>query len=322
MRHALISAAVVALALGSAPALRVVAAQDDPQRRQPQSEEPQKAQPRAGSEGSEQARPRTGAQPQRAQPRGRTERRAEPRPAQPPPHVAPPDYYRFPRRYAFPPVSLRLGFYYHPYFGFYYGPYYGPFYPYPGPYSRSLPFTAGALRTRVTPVETEVYIDGYYAGVADDFDGIFQRLYVPAGNHEIELRLDGYESFEQKIYVARGDTLEIRHQMRPLRANESAGPLPSPQPLPPEWTAAPPPSTDGQPVSPFGILALRVEPVDAQIYVDDEAWLGMQGRTELAIHMPPGWHRLEVRKDGYQTFSTEVELSEGNTTRLSVKLVP
>jgi PEGA domain len=324
MRHAIVSAIIVAVALAAAPALRA-APQDDPQRHQPQADEPQKAQPRQGDQTPSRARPRS--EPQRggpargdrAQPRSQPQR-AQPRPAPPPPHVTPPDYWRFPRRYAFPPVSLHLGFYYHPYFGFYYGPYYGPFYPYPGLYEQSPTYSAAALRTLVTPRTTEIYIDGYYAGLADDFDGIFQRLYVPAGNHEIELRLDGYEGFAQRIYVARGDTLEVRHQMRPLAPREAPWPLPAPRPLPPEWTAGPPSSTGTQPASPYGILSLRVDPADAQIFVDDEAWQGMLGRDELTIHMPPGWHHLEVRKDGYRPFSTDVELTEGNTTKLGVKL--
>jgi hypothetical protein len=339
MRQTLRSIAFVAAVSILVPS-GFLAAQDEPQRR-PQSEEPQRAEPRQRAqprdqaqpqeqakpreqpEPREQARPRTDNQPQQAEPRRASppEQRAEPR-RTPPPRVVPPHYYSYPRRYYFPPVSLRPGFYYHPYFGFYYGPYYGPFYPYPGPYYRSLPFSASAIRVRVKPVETAVYVNGYYAGIADDFDGVFQRLYVPAGNHDIELRLDGYEPFEQKIYIAPGDTLEITHLMRPLGPSEAAAPPPMPEALPPEWAVEAPPAVGEQPASPYGILALRVQPSDAQIFVDDEAWLGMGGRSELSIHLPAGWHRLEVRSEGYQPFSTELELSEGITTRLSVTLKP
>ena len=77
----------------------------------------------------------------------------------------------------------------------------------------------------VAPVETEVYINGYYAGLADDFDGLFQRLYVPAGEHEIELRLEGYQSFGVKVYVSPGDTREITHRMRPLPPGETMAPM-------------------------------------------------------------------------------------------------
>ena len=34
----------------------------------------------------------------------------------------------------------------------------------------------GSVKTEVTPKETEVFVDGYYAGVAEDFDGTFQRV--------------------------------------------------------------------------------------------------------------------------------------------------
>jgi PEGA domain len=335
MRHMTVLIALVAAMSLAAPA-RSAAAQDDAQRRQPRTEQPrterpQAAQPRPNAEPPQEPSPRTEGEGQPAQPRQPADgqRRAQPRPtprartrpAPPPPHVPPPNYYAVPRHYAFPPVSLRLGFYYHPYFGFYYGPYYGPFYPYPGPYYRAVPFTSSALRLRVKPVETEVYLNGYYAGVVDDFDGVFQRLYVPAGHLDLELRLDGYESFHQKIYVAAGNTLDITHQMQPLRAGDANPPLPEPGALPPEWTMVTPPPIGDEPASPYGILAVSVAPADAQIFVDDEAWLGMEGRAELAIHLPAGWHRLEVRKAGYQTFSTQIELTEGNTTRLNVKLV-
>jgi hypothetical protein len=223
--------------------------------------------------------------------------------------------------YAFPPVSLHRGFYYHPYFGFYYGPYYGPFYPYPGPQFGPARFSASAVRTRVKPVETEVWVNGYFAGIADDFDGIFQRLYLPYGEHEIELHLDGYETFRRKLYVGPGDTREIVHDMRPLAPGESSSEPVSPRAVPEEWASGVSVAAGDLPSSPFGILSIRIEPADAQILVDNEVWLGTAAQTELVIHVPAGWHDLEVRKAGYQTFRTEIELSAGGSTRLSVKLV-
>jgi hypothetical protein len=38
---------------------------------------------------------------------------------------------------------------------------------------------------QVTPRETEVFVDGYFAGKVDDFDGRFQRLHVQPGEHEL-----------------------------------------------------------------------------------------------------------------------------------------
>jgi hypothetical protein len=55
----------------------------------------------------------------------------------------------------------------------------------------------------VMPRDAEVYVDGYYAGVVDDFDGMFQRLRVEPGEHEVTLYRDGYRAFHQRAYLAR-----------------------------------------------------------------------------------------------------------------------
>lgn len=229
-------------------------------------------------------------------------------------------FFSHPREYAFLPVDVRLGFYYHPYFGFYYGPYYGPFYPYPGPFSRPTRYSASTIRLRVSPVETEVYINGYYAGIVDDFDGVFQRLYLPAGGHHLELRLVGYASYRQDVYVSPGDTLDVRHVMIRLAPGTNTAPPPEPGSLSPEWATAESDDRDGPPASPYGVLAVRTEPADAQIFIDGEAWRMTTAQQEFVLHLPAGWHRLEVRKDEYRTFTTTFESTPGHTTRLAVSL--
>jgi hypothetical protein len=223
-----------------------------------------------------------------------------------------------PRAYHFPPLDARLSFYYHPYFGFYYGPYYGPFYPYSGPYVWPARYQSGAVRVRVQPRETEVYVNGYYAGTVDDFDGMFQRLYLRAGEYDIALRLAGYLPFAQRVLIRPGATLDVTHTMLRLPAGQTDAPLPSPQTAP-ESEIEPQPGSK-QPASPYGILALRVTPPGAQVTVDGEAWAAIAGLPEVVIHLPAGWHDLQVRMEGYQPFSTRLELTQGQTTRLGVAL--
>ena len=273
-----------------------------------------------------QAVPREGAnEPQRRPPDG-DQRRAEPRPAPPrddhdrrrtdnrgqSPHrgdVRPP--------YPFSPVDAHVRFYYHPYFGFYFGPYYGPYYPAPG--HAFVRFNEGALRLRGKPVETEVYVNGYYAGVVDNFDGVFQRLYLPRGDHRLTLRLPGYESHTVAVRVRRGETLDVVHDMGRLAAGRPDPAPPVPQPLPREWTEPPPAGED--PPSAYGVLALQTAPADAQVIVDGEAWAPVAGQSEFVIHLVAGWHQIEVRREGYQPFTMRVELIEGQTTRLDARLV-
>ena len=79
-------------------------------------------------------------------------------------------------------------------FGTYYGgDWYDPWYGgYPQVYGYGGDI-AGALRLKVKPREAEVFVDGYYAGIVDEFDGVFQRLRVEPGPHRVEISADGYE---------------------------------------------------------------------------------------------------------------------------------
>ena len=95
--------------------------------------------------------------------------------------------------------SLSLGFYGYPY-GFYgYGPYpysygyYGYNYGYGYPAGMAVGRIAayGSVRIQGAPRDAQVYADGYYVGVADDFDGTFQHLNLTPGAHRIEIRVPG-----------------------------------------------------------------------------------------------------------------------------------
>jgi hypothetical protein len=58
---------------------------------------------------------------------------------------------------------------------------------------------SGALRLKVQPKNADVYVDGYYAGIVDEFSGTFQHLSLRPGPHHIEVRAAGYESLSFDI---------------------------------------------------------------------------------------------------------------------------
>jgi hypothetical protein len=88
------------------------------------------------------------------------------------------------------------------YYGGYYGGYYDPWYggytgyddPDPGFVSNTRFADEGSLRLKIKPRDAEVYVDGYFVGVVDDFDGVFQRLHIETGGHRVEIRAPGYET--------------------------------------------------------------------------------------------------------------------------------
>jgi hypothetical protein len=109
--------------------------------------------------------------------------------------------------------------------------------------------------------------------------------------------------------------------MAPLAAGEPSEPRPVPATPPPQSL---PPVAPGSrlpaPAPRFGMLSIRVQPSGTEVLVDGEQWRGPEGQDHLMIQVSEGTHRLEIQKDGYQTFSTDVQVRVGETATLNVSL--
>lgn len=108
-------------------------------------------------------------------------------------------------------------------FGGYYGGSYDPWYyggyGYGYPSSSSSYYSTGyegSLRVKVKPREASVYVDGYFAGRVDEFDGIFQRLHVESGPHRVEIRGDGYEPLTFEVRIQPGRTITYKGELKRL----------------------------------------------------------------------------------------------------------
>jgi len=194
-----------------------------------------------------------------------------------------------------------------------------------------LPVALSSARMMVKPPETEVYVDGRRLGPVSNFDGFTDRMRIEAGGHELVLYLDGYKTVRQKILFEPGATYKIKWQMVKLGPGETSGtrPLPPKPPEPPraarDLAPAPPPpppsaSARSSSASGFGTLALRVQPADATVTIDGERWEGPSDHRRLSIELAEGTHDVDIRKDGYDSYSTRVRVRRGETTTLNVGL--
>ena len=240
-------------------------------------------------------------------------------------------------------------YYYRPFYSFYgYGSWYGGWYPspyywqYPYPY----PYYGGyyrdytsSARLQVQPRHAEVFIDGYFVGLVDDFDGWLQRLNVQPGEHTLEVFLAGHRTYRQNVLFRPGATVKVEHVMQPLAAGEPADRRPTPSPSARQRPAdqnyperpddrAPAPRRPMPPAQPpprdaesreYGSLAIRVQPMDAQVLVDGETWQSPEAGS-ITLQLTDGAHRIEVRKDGFRTYSAEIRVRRGETTTLNVSL--
>jgi hypothetical protein len=253
-------------------------------------------------------------------------------------------YYGYPYSYYYSPYyywgypgygwgfGLGYGYGYGAY-GYGYGDYYG-YYP-PAPSYGGYSYRDGGpaqIRTLVEPAKARVYVDGYYAGVADDFDGMFQRLNVAPGRHQITFKLEGYTSHTFSVYANVGETLKLRadlvkgtgetketvgddYERRPEpgleadregRASEPAQVRPEPGR---EVDSEPNerPQIQVQPQAPQpgrGEILFEILPLDASVYIDGE----FHGKASQVtrVQLPFGRHRVEVVRPGYLTEETEV----------------
>jgi hypothetical protein len=74
----------------------------------------------------------------------------------------------------------------------------------------------GGLKLRVEPTFAEVYVDGYYMGTVDDFDGTFQKMELEVGAHHIEIRAPGYQTIVFDVRIEFADTVTYRGELQPL----------------------------------------------------------------------------------------------------------
>jgi hypothetical protein len=75
----------------------------------------------------------------------------------------------------------------------------------------------GALRLKIKPRNAAVYVDGYFAGRVDEFDGVFQRLHIEPGPHRIEVRAEGYEPLSFEVRIQPDRTITYTGELTPIR---------------------------------------------------------------------------------------------------------
>ena len=113
------------------------------------------------------------------------------------------DPYRF---YSYRP-SFRIGVYY----GL------DGYYPYgytPPEYFQMVPGRVyGGVRITGAPRDAQVFADGYFVGIVDDFDGIFQHMNLEAGPHHIEVQEAGMEPIAFDVDIRPGQTTTFRADM-------------------------------------------------------------------------------------------------------------
>src|SRR6185369_365574 len=137
-------------------------------------------------------------------------------------YVRPPryNYYYYPRRYyPYGYGAFGLGYFYYDPYTWYPPSYYSGYYDngVGGYYGGGGYYDEGELRLSVSPRFADVYVDGYFAGRVDDFDGIFQALKLEGGPHHLQIVAQGFTPLDFDVRIEPGRKITYRGALVPYR---------------------------------------------------------------------------------------------------------
>ena len=204
-----------------------------------------------------------------------------------------------------------------------------------------------AVDTDVSPEQARVILDDQLIGVADDFDGSPDYLYLRPGHYTIEFQLAGYRSEKMEIDAQPGNYFPININLQRIKGEKATPWYDRPEGMPVGRVFGPPPGTQAPPArsgpdttlrpefqqpsaqapraqsaAAFAALDLRVAPPNAAVYVDGTmVGTGAEmGRLERGLAVGSGKHRIDVVAPGFASRSLEVDVKEGERQQVVVEL--
>ncbi len=195
-----------------------------------------------------------------------------------------------------------------------------------GSYERYDQVGQGGLDLNLRPKTTEIYVDGVYVGVADQFDGFPSYLWLDEGVYEVAFYKPGYETVFRQYSIYPGVTINVGDHMRPGEAilpAPSAGTYPSagepPDTFPQRGTGERyPPGGDGS------RIAIVATPGDAAVYLDGHFVGTAEEISGLGsgLIVEPGDHLVEIIRPGYDNRRVPVSVAAGERIDLELNLRP
>ncbi len=215
----------------------------------------------------------------------------------------------------------------------------------PGPPLEAAGDAFGALDLDVTPEEAEVYVDGELVGIADNYDGFPEFLWLQEGTYDLVFYHPDYRTLARQYTIRAGLIIDVEDHMRPGRA------------VPPEELASNSTArrderlrrdrerreesrrqerdrwdrdrwqrereyTRQEPSDDVGRVFLTVEPADAAIYLDGH-FLGTGeelSQLSAGLLVTPGEHVLEAIHPSYDTETITFVVPPGDKVHLEVDL--
>lgn len=201
----------------------------------------------------------------------------------------------------------------------------------------------GALDLDVSPEKAQIFIDGNYVGVADEYDGFPAFLWLEEGTYDVAIYKPGFETIFRQYSIYPGVVIDVEDRMQPgksihpeehaststvnrderIRRNrEREAAVETEKSVEVErgdWAPSGSPADDS---SDIGRMVLNIFPPDAAVYLDG-IFLGtaeeVTGLT-AGLVVDPGEHYLEVARPGFESREIDIDVGVGERVDLTVEL--
>ena len=135
-----------------------------------------------------------------------------------------------------------------------------------------------SLRVETSPAGADVFLNGEPRGVTPF------ELKIQPGEHNVKLRLEEYEDWQQRVRIEEGRDYPIKVDLKPV-LKES-------------------------------ILSVTSAPSNASVFVDGAS----KGKTPVRLRLPPGDYRVQLKLKNHKDWETRVQLVEAGEYPLKATL--
>lgn len=224
-----------------------------------------------------------------------------------------------------------------------YYPWYWPWWP--SVYIESDRYSAddgwGAIDLDVSPERAEIYLDGQYIGIADEYDGFPSYLWLEKGTYDLAIYYEGYETIFRQVSIYPGIVIDVEDRMRSgesihpddygptstvrrdarierNREKEEAARAAEAR-AEEVWSEDSPVAGASDKV---GRLYISVLPSDAAVYLDGHflGTAGEIGQLSAGMVVQPGDHVIELVRPGFETYRKEIVVPPGERTTIELEL--
>lgn len=137
-----------------------------------------------------------------------------------------------------------------------------------------------------TPHGADVYVDGAYKGKTSPNNQFLSVGPLSPGSHTVTLELSGYNKYTSSVYLGNNEVKSLSVTMT--------------QPMP---------STSA--------LHITTDPSGANVFIDNT----YRGYAPLTLNdIAPGYHKVTVSRDGYNSWEESINFEQGKTVERSVAL--